>query len=155
MILRIIAVGKLKEQYWKDAEAEYFKRLRPYAHIEVIELKEESFNSMHEKDAVQKKEAEKIQALLKHGDKIFLLHETGTAYTSKEFAKELEHTAKRGEHITFVIGGPLGLHPDFLEKFSHNISLSPLTFPHQMVRTILAEQLYRAVTIMQGKQYHY
>lgn len=153
--LKIICLGKLKEAYWRDAEAEYFKRLRPYAKIELIELTEESFHDTDDKEKIRKKEAEKIVKHVSEGSIVIALHERGKAFTSPDLSKFLDDHSMHGDEITFIIGGPLGLHESILKQARYQISLSPLTFPHQMVRTILAEQLYRAATILQGKQYHY
>lgn len=153
--IHIIAVGKLKEEYWKQAEAEYLKRLSPYAKISITEIKEEPFASEHDRERIQKKEAEKIQALFQPGDTVLALHERGQEYTSPELAALLEKQSERGSRLTIVIGGPLGLAPALLESIPISLSLSQLTFPHQMVRTILLEQLYRAVTIQKQKPYHY
>lgn len=152
--IKIIALGKLKEKYWEEAEQEYLKRLKQYAKIEIIEVQEEPFreNDTHEK--IKEKEALKIEKLLSKNALIVALHERGKEYTSLELAQFLNENSSRGEEIIFVIGGPLGLHESLLKK-TQQISLSSLTFPHQMVRTILLEQIYRSATILQGKQYHY
>ncbi len=163
--IHIIAIGKLKEPYWKNAEAEYLKRLSPYAKIEITELKEEAFSSVHEREEIQKKESEKILRLLfsrsgqvlekkDPNDVIVVLHERGKEMTSVDLANYLEQKSQQGNRLTFIIGGPLGLHESVLAKADTQLSLSQLTFPHQMVRTILLEQLYRAVMIGKGK-YHY
>ncbi len=155
MNVKIIAVGKLKERYWTEAESEYIKRLTPYAKVEIIELPEEAFQSTDEREKIQQKEAEKIKKILPQNGLVLSMHEEGKQMTSRKLAKFLEDNSTRGETIIFLIGGPLGLHQSLL-NFSHKqLSLSELTFPHQMVRTILLEQLYRCVTISKGKQYHY
>ncbi len=153
--ITILCVGKLKETYWKNAEAEYLKRLTPYAKIQIQEIPEEPFRDNDVREKIQEKEAIKIEQHLKKGAVIIALHERGKEFTSVEFAKFLENNSGRGEEIIFVIGGPLGLHESLLEKVHFQISLSQFTFPHQMVRTILLEQVYRSATIMNKKQYHY
>ncbi len=152
--ITIIAVGKIKDAYWQEAEAEYLKRLRPYAKINVIELKELPFSSEHERAAIQEKEAELITKHIPEHARVIVLSEDGKEYDSVHFAHELQALAERGDHVVIIIGGPLGVHPS-LKKQDLTISLSKLTFPHQMVRPLLAEQLYRAMTIITGKQYHY
>lgn len=152
--IHIITLGKLKEDYWKQAEAEYLKRLSPYAKIDMTELKEEAFNSEHEREEIQKKEAEKILKAIAPGDIVIALHERGKEMLSTELATTLEQKSQQGARLTFIIGGPLGLHESILAKADIQLSLSQLTFPHQMVRTILLEQLYRSVMIGKGK-YHY
>lgn len=155
MNIKIIALGKLKENYWKEAEAEYLKRLTPYAKIKLFEIPEESFRDSDDREKIKEKEAEKIKQHLSVGAVVIALHERGKEFTSPQFAKFLETNSTRGEEIIFVIGGPLGLHESLLNTVQFQISLSQCTFPHQMVRTILLEQIYRATTITNQKQYHY
>lgn len=153
--ITIIALGKFKESHWREAEAEYLKRLSPYAKVNSIEIAEESFRDLGERDAVRKKEAEKIKKQLPDGAVVIALTEEGKEYDSPAFADFLAQHSTRGEHLVFVLGGPLGLDREFLTTCQFSISLSQLTFPHQLARVVLAEQLYRAATIMNGKQYHY
>lgn len=155
MSITIIALGKLKEAHWKDAEAEYLKRLKPYAKIEILELPEESFRESDDREKIKAEEAEKIAKHIPVGAQVIALHERGKEMTSPELADFLEKKSAHGEQIVFVIGGPLGLHESILKNTPIQLSLSRLTFPHQMVRTILFEQLYRSITIQMGKQYHY
>lgn len=152
--IQIVCLGKLKESYWHDAENEYLKRLKPYAKIIIHEIPEEPFREGDDRDKIKLKEAEKIKKLLE-GGVIIALHERGKTFTSENLAKFLESESTKGEKLTFVIGGPLGLHESLLTNAKLQISLSELTFPHQMVRTILLEQIYRSITILNGKQYHY
>ncbi|OIO19108.1 MAG: 23S rRNA (pseudouridine(1915)-N(3))-methyltransferase RlmH [Candidatus Magasanikbacteria bacterium CG_4_9_14_0_2_um_filter_41_10] len=152
--IHIIAVGKLKESYWKEAEAEYLKRLSPYAKIRITELKEESFQSTKERTEVQKKEAAKIIKAVEDGSTLIVLHERGKEMTSEQMATMLEKKSEQGSTLTFVIGGPLGLDETIVQNADVQLSLSTLTFPHNMVRTILIEQVYRSVMIGKGK-YHY
>ena len=100
-------------------------------------------------------EAEKIEKKITPGSLIIALHERGKQMDSVQFSNWLEKKSQDGTEITLVIGGPLGLDPEFLERVHLQLSLSELTFPHQMVRVILFEQLYRAGTIASGKVYHY
>ena len=153
--IKIIALGKIKESYWKEAESEYQKRLKPYAKIELVEIPEEPFRDSDDREKIKLKEADKIQKNLREGGLIVALHEAGKQFSSHQFASFLEEHSTRGETITLIIGGPLGLHQSILQLAEVQLSLSQLTFPHQMVRTILLEQIYRAVTIQKGKQYHY
>ena len=153
--IKIIALGKLKESYWQEAENEYLKRLKPYAKIDLVEIPEEAFRDGDDRDKIKALEAAKIQKILPKGGLIMALHETGKEFTSPQLAQFLEENSSRGETITFIIGGPLGIHESLLKQVPVQLSLSRLTFPHQMVRTILLEQIYRGVTIQKGKQYHY
>lgn len=153
--LQIICVGKYKEAYWKTAEAEYLKRLKPYAKIEILEISEEQFNDSSDREKIKKIEAEKILKHVPSNNIMVALHERGKEFTSHELAKWLEENSTRGEQIVFIFGGPLGLHESLLEKSTNKLSLSKLTFPHQMARVILLEQIYRAGTILSNKTYHY
>lgn len=155
MQLRIITLGKLKESYWREAEAEYRKRLSPFAKLDIIELKEEAFTEKDLPANIKKREAEKI---LKHIDKddfVIALDSHGKASTSEEFAKKLSNWISEHQTITFLIGGPLGLDPTILKRTNATLSLSSLTFTHQFARIILLEQLYRTYMITTNRKYHY
>lgn len=153
--ISIIVLGKLKETYWKDAEAEYLKRLSPYAKVTIKELPEEAFRDTDDREKIKLVEAEKIKKHIPEGCVLIALHEKGKECDSPLFARFMEKNSEQGQQLVFVIGGPLGLHPSILDMAKFQLSLSQMTFPHQMVRTILLEQIYRGVTIMKGKQYHY
>lgn len=171
MKIRIITVGKLKESYWVEAEAEYKKRLSPWANIEIIEIKETPFSEKDPAEIIQKKEAEKILAHLRGGgnggengaksgtnndEYIIALDSAGHEYTSEEFANAYNQKwLSTGQKLVFIIGGPRGLHQSILQKSHTTLSLSRLTFTHQMVRTFLLEQLYRAHMITAHRAYHY
>lgn len=134
----IIAFGKVKEKYIREGIAEYLKRLTPFAKVEIIELKDEG----------PKKEAEKIKAL--NHDNIFLLDEKGSELTSHDLAKEFK---KLDGEITFVIGGAEGI-DDSIKKDFNKISLSKMTFVHEMCRLFLVEQVYRSYMINNNRKYH-
>ena len=152
--MTILAVGKIKEEYFKKACGEYLKRLYPYARISVEEIPYEPFRHEGEKNKAKQKEGERIGRFLeKKGEcEVFILDEHGKEYTSERFARTIENTSKP---IIFVIGGSLGMSEEVLSLTHKKIALSPLTFPHELVRVILLEQVYRAVTIIHGKTYHY
>lgn len=152
--LNLVCLGKLKESYWREAEAEYLKRLQPWAKIEIKELKEESFNEKDRPETVKKKEAEKILAALPKGGAIVALDESGKKMDSVSLAKTIEQYNNQG-HINIIIGGPLGLDESILARADLVLSLSPLTFTHQLARVVLWEQIYRALMISKGKKYHY
>ncbi len=153
--IKLIVLGKFKEKYWQEAENEYLKRLNPYAKIEITEIPEEPFRESDDRDMIKKKEAEKILKHLPDNCISIALHENAKSYTSKDFANFLDQKSSHGEELVFIIGGPLGLDQSVLNKTQFQTSLSDLTFPHQMVRVILFEQIYRAATIINGKRYHY
>ncbi len=156
--IHIIVVGSHKESYFKEAEAEYLKRLTPYAKIKITQIPEHSFRADEPREKSQEVEAEKIMKYLL-GDAgntyIIVLDEKGKLKDSVALSKHLQEIGQNGTPLTIIIGGPRGLSPSLVKKANLVLSLSPLTFPHQLVRVILAEQLYRAGTIAAGKTYHY
>lgn len=149
----ILTIGKVKERYFQTAIDEYLKRLSPYAKITFQELKAESFSSATKLKAKEIEGSRLINFLDKHKDsKIYILDERGKEYTSVELAGNLE---KSGQEIIFVIGGSLGLNQEILKNYTNHFSLSKLTLPHELARVVLVEQLYRSVTILKNKEYHY
>ena len=155
--INLIVLGKLKEKYWREAEAEYLKRLSSWAKIVIHELKEESFSEKNNPEIIKQKEADKIQSVLnKISDSfIIILDEHGQQFSSVNFANHFNHLQQFHHHLTFIIGGPLGLHESILKKANLKLSLSSLTFTHQMARIFLWEQIYRASAIISGKKYHH
>lgn len=151
----IITVGSLKEQYWKDAEHEYIKRFTPYANIDVCSMKEYAFRAVSEKETVLIHEGELILKKIPKDAYCILLDRTGVEVSSESFAECLKHEGERGRRIVCIIGGPLGI-SEAVRKRAHKVfSFSHLTLPHQLARIVLIEQIYRAMTIIHGKQYHY
>lgn len=155
MKITILAVGTIKETYWAEACNEYIKRLQPFAHVEIKELKEESFSEKNSIDVITKKEAEKIIKALPDRTFIIALDEHGTEFDSVGFSKKLEAIKQEHSHIVFIIGGALGLHPSVFDHAHLKFSLGKITLTHQMVRSTLLEQIYRACMIASGKPYHY
>lgn len=150
--INLIVIGRLKEKHYSAAAEEYLKRLRPFMKIEVKELAAESFTKSSKAQA-KAKEAEKILATVeKNGGSMIVLDERGKEFTSLQFADFID---KANESINLVIGGSLGFDPVVLGKAKVKIALSQLTIPHELARVILLEQLYRAATIQNGKEYHY
>lgn len=158
MNVRIIAVGKLKEKYLRDGIAEYSKRLGRYGRFQIVELKEESFTeplSPKELEQVLQREGERILAELKPRSFMVALDRKGAAWSSETLARNMQKQALAGiNQIDFVIGGSLGLDPRVLKRASQTLSFSKFTFPHQLMRLILIEQIYRAFTIQNGERYH-
>lgn len=156
--ISILCIGTIKEGYLREAVKEYIKRLVPYAKIEIKELQEISFYSLEDRTRVLQKEADTINKNIKAHSTIFCLTEEGVQYTSPQFAQLLGN-ANAGNigatHLTFIIGGALGLSNELKERADMLISFSKMTFTHQMVRVILLEQIYRAATILSNKKYHY
>ncbi len=156
--IKLICLGKLKENFWKDAEAEYLKRLQAFAKVEIVELKEESFDEKMSVEIIRLKEAEKIKTVLEKikDATIIVLDEHGKQFSSVNFSKHLFELAGRGSgEFVFVIGGPLGLDDSILKMSNLKLSFSSFTFTHQMIRVFLFEQIYRAMMIEANRQYHY
>lgn len=158
MKVTIIAVGKIKEKFYRDAVSEYDKRLGRYCKPEIIQVDDEKTPdkaSANLTDLVKKKEAERILKYLREDAFVVVLDIRGKAYDSEEFAAQIESLATRGvSHIQFVIGGSLGLHEEVCKKADLTVSFSKMTFPHQLMRVILLEQIYRAYRIISGEPYH-
>lgn len=158
MNITILAVGKIRESFYRNAIAEYQKRLGRYCHLEVIEVADEPAPeriSAVQADAIKQKEAERILRRLRDNSFVITLEIEGKKYNSEEFAKKLEALALAGKsQLVFVIGGSLGLHFSVSERADLKLSFSDMTFPHQLMRVILTEQIYRAFRIINGSPYH-
>jgi len=152
--IRIITLGKFKESAFKELEQEYLKRLSPFAKLKVVELSEISYGKNMDFERVKLKEAENIVKQIPVDSVVILLEEKGTVRNSKDFAGFLERIGGLGKEMVFVIGSGLGLHQSLHENSNYSISLSPLTFTHNFARVLLEEQIYRACTILNGKEYH-
>ena len=152
--IKIIALGKLKEKAYTELEREFLKRLSPFAKIKIVELPEESYRSGDVIEKIKEKEADKIIRQLPENGVIILLEEKGSLRNSKDFAAFLERVGSLGKELVFVIGSGIGLHESLKQYSNYSVSLSPLTFPHNMARVLLGEQIYRACTILAGKEYH-
>ena len=158
MKITVIAVGKIKEKFYRDAVAEYERRLGRYCKPEIIQVEDEKTPdraNANLTDLVKKKEAERILKYLREDAYVIVLDIRGKAYDSEEFATQIESLATKGvSHIQFVIGGSLGLHEEVCKKADLTVSFSKMTFPHQLMRVILLEQIYRAYRIISGEPYH-
>ena len=158
MKISIICVGKIKEKFYRDAIEEYIKRLGKYCKPEIIEVADEKTPenaSVAEEEQIKAKEAERILAKVKEDAIVCTLEILGKKHTSESFAAWIEKTAISGKsHIAFIIGGSLGLHPLVTSRSDVAISFSDMTFPHQLMRVILCEQIYRAYRIIQNEPYH-
>lgn len=150
----IIVLGKYKESGYIQLEKEFLKRLSPFGKIKVIELPEESYTDKDDFEQVKQKEAQKILKVLPKGGIVILMQEKGTLYNSVEYAKVLERLSSLGHELVFVLGSGIGLHNSLQEVANYSHSLSKLTFPHNLARIILLEQIYRAGTIIAKKNYH-
>ena len=155
----IIAVGKLKERYLVDGMAEYAKRLRSYCQLSIVEVKDEPFRdgySQAQQDMVKAKEAERILRAIPERSYVIALDIQGQMESSEAMAAVIDRLGVEGwNHIVFIIGGALGLHASVIDGALLRLSFSPLTFPHQLMRLVLLEQLYRWFTIIRGESYHH
>ncbi|EKN68687.1 23S rRNA (pseudouridine(1915)-N(3))-methyltransferase RlmH [Schinkia azotoformans] len=158
MNISIFSVGKLKEKYLKQGIDEYLKRLGPYAKIEVIEVADEKAPenlSEVEMEQVKDKEGERILAKISDDTYVIILAIQGKMLTSEELAREIDQLATYGKSkIAFVIGGSLGLSKAVEKRADYALSFSKMTFPHQLMRLILVEQIYRAFRINRNEPYH-
>ncbi|MHB0976647.1 MAG: 23S rRNA (pseudouridine(1915)-N(3))-methyltransferase RlmH [Candidatus Aquicultorales bacterium] len=155
MDILILAVGKLKEEYFRGAAAEYIKRLGRYCRVSVTEVPEEDISSRTEQ-AVLGIEADRLLAKVPEGYHRVALDRQGKEMGSEEFAAHIEKLTVAGKsRFVFLIGGPLGLSPRITREADLRLSLSRMTFPHQLARIFLLEQLYRAFKIIKNEPYHY
>lgn len=158
MNISILAVGKLKEKYLKNGIDEYLKRLFGYAKVEMIELPDEKAPeelSSSEMEQVKQKEGERLLAKLSQDTYVIALAIEGKMKSSEQLADSLDKLATYGKSkIAFIIGGSLGLSNEVLQRADETLSFSKMTFPHQLMRLILLEQVYRAFRINRNEPYH-
>ena len=158
MNIKIICVGKLKEKYWKQGIAEYSKRLGKFCKFEIDEVRDEKAPEKireEQMENVKKTEGERILGKIKDRDYVYALAILGKERTSEEFASEIENLTTYGRSdLAFVIGGSLGLSEDVLKRADSQISFGRFTMPHQLMRLVLTEQIYRAFMSNSGSPYH-
>ena len=158
MKITIITVGKIKEKYLKDAIAEYSKRLSKYCKLEIVEVADEKTPDNASEtvwNVIRDKEADRILKYIKDDAYIITLEIGGRMLSSEELAEKIEKLGIQGtSHIIFIIGGSIGLGRSVLEKSDFALSFSKMTFPHQLMRVILLEQVYRSYRIINGEPYH-
>ena len=158
MKITIISVGKIKEKYLKDAIAEYAKRLGKYCRLEIIEVADEKTPDQASEtveEGIRAKEAERILKNIKDDMYVITLEIQGKMLTSEELADRIETLGIQGKSsIAFVIGGSIGLGKPVLDRSDFALSFSRMTFPHQLMRVILLEQIYRGFRIINGEPYH-
>ena len=156
--INIICVGKIKEQYLKDAISEYQKRLSKYCLLNILELPDEQVPSnLNSKltQNIKQIESNNILSHIKKDTYVICLDLTGKQYTSEEFSQKLDNIALNyNSDITFIIGGTLGMSDELLQKANEKISFSKMTFPHQLIRVFLLEQIFRAFKISNNETYH-
>ena len=158
MKITVITVGKIKEKYLKDAIAEYSKRLSKYCKLEIVEVADEKTPdnaSETVENQIRAKEGERILKYVKDDAYVITLEIKGRQVTSEELADKIDTLGIQGtSHITFIIGGSIGLGEEVLERSNYALSFSKMTFPHQLMRVILLEQIYRSYRIIHGEPYH-
>jgi 23S rRNA (pseudouridine1915-N3)-methyltransferase len=154
MKIRIIQIGKNKDKYIEEAVNEFLKRLKGFADLEIVTLKELSVSKTFTKERAVAEESEEILAKVDSDDFLVALDERGKEYSSVEFSKLLQKLKNEGLTVTFVIGGPYGLSQAVKDRANLILSFSTMTFTHQMIRLFLLEQIYRGFCIMLKKEYH-
>ena len=158
MKVTILCVGKIKENFYRQAIEEYAKRLSKYCKFEIVEVADEKTPdkaSEVQENQIKEKEADRILEKIKEDAYVFTLEIKGKRFTSEGFADCIRKAALYGKsNLVFVIGGSLGLHEKVLNRSDQAISFSDMTFPHQLMRVILSEQIYRAYRIINGEPYH-
>ena len=158
MKITLITVGKIKEKYLKDAITEYSKRLSRYCKLEIIEgADEKTPDNAREtvEDGIRDKEGERILKYVRDDAYVVTLEIEGKLLTSEELAKKIENLGIQGtSHIIFIIGGSIGLGKEVLKRSDYALSFSKMTFPHQLMRVILLEQIYRSYRIISHEPYH-
>lgn len=157
MRIRVIAVGDIKQNYFRAAIAEYHKRLGRYAKVEILEIKERPISEAPSKTEIEKaleREGEEILARLEAKEQVWILAIEGKQYESEKLAQTFAQEAVEGvSQIAFVIGSSYGLSPE-VKKRGRLFSFSKMTFPHQLIRVMLMEQIYRAMSIIHHEKYH-
>ena len=158
MKITILTVGKIKEKYLKDAIAEYAKRLSRYCKLEIVEVADEKTienASQVLETQIRDKEAERLMKYIREDAYVITLEIKGKQLTSEELSEKINQLGIQGKsHIMFVIGGSIGLGDEILKRSDYALSFSKMTFPHQLMRVILLEQIYRSYRIINGEHYH-
>ena len=158
MKITILTVGKIKEKYLKDAIAEYAKRLSRYCKLEIVEVADEKTienASQVLETQIRDKEAERLMKYIREDAYVITLEIKGKQLTSEELSEKINQLGIQGKsHIIFVIGGSIGLGDEILNRSDYALSFSKMTFPHQLMRVILLEQIYRSYRIINGEPYH-
>lgn len=150
-MIKIICIGKIKEQFFKEAIDEYLKRLSKYTKIEIIELQDINNDNIN---IILEKERDLILDKIKEKEYIITLEIEGKGLSSIDLSNKINELQINNSNITFIIGGSYGLHQDIKDKSNYKLSFSKLTFPHQLFRIMLLEQLYRSYKILNNETYH-
>lgn len=157
LTINIVCIGKIKEKFFKDAIDEYSKRLSKFCKLNILELPDEKIPdklNQNIENEIKNKECDNIINHIKKDSYIICLDLTGKELSSEQFSKNIEDISMRSSQITFIIGGSLGLTEKTLKLANQKICFSKMTFPHQLIRVFLLEQLFRAFKISNGETYH-
>lgn len=157
LTIEIVCIGKIKEKYLQDAISEYSKRLSKYCKLNIIELPDEKIPDKANEtisNQIKEKECNKILNHIKKDSYIIALDLNGTQFSSEDFSKKIDSISMENSNITFIIGGSLGLTKYLLNNCNLKVSFSKMTFPHQLFRVFLLEQIFRAFKISNGETYH-
>jgi 23S rRNA (pseudouridine1915-N3)-methyltransferase len=156
MRITLLTIGKTDEKYIKEGIEKYLKRLKHYIKFEIVDLPDLKNTKNLSEDQQKSKEAELLFKNINNTDYVVLLDEAGKEYTSKNFSDYLnKKMISSTQHLIFIIGGPYGFDQTIYQRANDKISLSKMTFSHQMIRLFFTEQLYRAFTILKGEPYHH
>lgn len=158
MYITVLAVGRLKEKYWQEALKEYLKRLSSYAKVKIVEVTDEKVPegaSLAVAEIIKNREGERLLRHIQTGAYIVALDREGVHMSSEVFAESIAELGLQGKsQIALIIGGSLGLSKELLNNAHLRLSFSEMTFPHQLMRVVLLEQVYRAFKIIRGEPYH-
>lgn len=157
LTINVICIGKVKEKFFRDAIDEYSKRLSKYCKLNILELPDEKIPdklNLNLENEIKNKECENIINHIKKDSYIICLDLKGKQFSSEELSKNIENISMQSSNITFIIGGSLGLNEKILNIANQKICFSKMTFPHQLIRIFLLEQIFRAFKISNGETYH-
>lgn len=156
MKIKVVCIGKTGKGFLEEGEKEYLKRLKHYIPIEKIEIPDLKNAKNLSQDQIKQKEGELLLNHVESGDQLFLLDEKGRSYSSVQFSQFIQKCMNQGgKHLVFLIGGPYGFSDEVYAKAQGKLSLSAMTFSHQMIRLFFFEQIYRGFTILKGEPYHH
>lgn len=150
-MIKIVCVGKIKEKFYREALEEYQKRIQKYTKLEIIQVDDEKDKN---REVILQKERDSIMKHIKEKEYVITLEIEGKEVTSIELSKKIDQISQVNPNITFIIGGSYGLHKDIKQRSNFKLSFSKLTFPHQLFRIILLEQIYRSYKILNNESYH-
>ena len=154
MKITLLVVGKTEKGLIHDGIGMYLNRLKHYIPFEIIEIAVKKKSD--DREVMKRNEGEGIMKQIKSSDHVILLDSMGREYTSKEFSQRIQHFANKGySNCVFIIGGPFGFHSKIIDRADEKLSMSRMTFSHQMIRLFFVEQLYRGMTILKGELYHH